>query len=216
MSQLVPRCAIAGALALALAACGTGTPAAPATPTGAPTDTPAASATSSLPEPTVTVSPTAVPIVVPSVTPSTPPAPTSTPAPAATTEVPMPDRPADEPVSPTSASQPSRLTPRPVATRIRRVEPPSGPGEGVTGEVPAELMQRIKQDLAGRTGADPAAMRELIGAFVEWPNSALGCPQPGVEYLQVITPGYRVVLEVGGTTYDYRSDERGFFMLCTP
>lgn len=32
---------------------------------------------------------------------------------------------------------------------------------------------------------------------VEWSDSSLGCPQPGMSYLQVITPGYRVILDVG-------------------
>lgn len=33
---------------------------------------------------------------------------------------------------------------------------------------------------------------------VEWTDSSLGCPQPGMSYLQVITPGYLVILEVDG------------------
>jgi len=33
---------------------------------------------------------------------------------------------------------------------------------------------------------------------VEWSDSSLGCPQPGMSYLQVITPGYLVILNVDG------------------
>lgn len=33
---------------------------------------------------------------------------------------------------------------------------------------------------------------------VEWSDSSLGCPQPGMSYLQVITPGYLVILDVDG------------------
>lgn len=40
----------------------------------------------------------------------------------------------------------------------------------------------------------------------EWRDSALGCPQPGRMYLQVITPGYRVVLEAQGWRYVYHTD----------
>ena len=29
---------------------------------------------------------------------------------------------------------------------------------------------------------------------VQWPDSSLGCPQPGMMYTQIITPGYRVTL----------------------
>ena len=38
-------------------------------------------------------------------------------------------------------------------------------------------------------------------SHMEWPDSSLGCPQPGVEYLQVITPGYRVLLTVETKPY---------------
>ena len=36
---------------------------------------------------------------------------------------------------------------------------------------------------------------------VDWPDSSLGCSQPGKMYLQVITPGFKVVLKAGEETY---------------
>ena len=39
---------------------------------------------------------------------------------------------------------------------------------------------------------------------VDFPDSSLGCPQPGMAYLQVITPGYKVILKADGKTFDYR------------
>lgn len=33
---------------------------------------------------------------------------------------------------------------------------------------------------------------------VEWRDSSIGCPQPGQSYLQVITPGHKITLRVGG------------------
>jgi hypothetical protein len=36
---------------------------------------------------------------------------------------------------------------------------------------------------------------------VDWPNSSLGCPQPGMMYLQVITPGFKVLLKAGAEVY---------------
>jgi hypothetical protein len=32
---------------------------------------------------------------------------------------------------------------------------------------------------------------------MEWRDSSIGCPKPGVAYLDVITPGYKVTLRVG-------------------
>jgi hypothetical protein len=36
---------------------------------------------------------------------------------------------------------------------------------------------------------------------VQWPDSSLGCAQPGAVYMPVVTPGYRVVLEAAGRTH---------------
>jgi hypothetical protein len=36
----------------------------------------------------------------------------------------------------------------------------------------------------------------------EWPSSAIGCPEPGVYYLDVIVPGYLVTLTVDGKAYN--------------
>jgi hypothetical protein len=70
------------------------------------------------------------------------------------------------------------------------------------------------QDLAGRQGLAPEAVRVASVEAVEWPDASLGCPQPGMMYAQVITPGYRVVLEAEGQTYEYHTDEGRFVVLC--
>jgi hypothetical protein len=36
---------------------------------------------------------------------------------------------------------------------------------------------------------------------VDWPDSSVGCPQPGQAYLQVITPGHRISLRHEGKLY---------------
>jgi len=48
---------------------------------------------------------------------------------------------------------------------------------------------------------------ELEG--VEWPDSCLGDAQPDEICLQVITPGYRIVLRAAGEEYVYHTDESG-------
>lgn len=37
-----------------------------------------------------------------------------------------------------------------------------------------------------------------------YPDTSLGCPQPGRAYAQVVTPGYKFLLTFGGIVYDYR------------
>ena len=41
---------------------------------------------------------------------------------------------------------------------------------------------------------------------VEWSDSSLGCPQPDMMYMQVITPGSRITLERGGQQYVVHTD----------
>lgn len=36
---------------------------------------------------------------------------------------------------------------------------------------------------------------------VDWPDSSIGCPQPGQGYLQVITPGHKIALRARGQVY---------------
>jgi hypothetical protein len=39
-----------------------------------------------------------------------------------------------------------------------------------------------------------------------WSDASLGCPQPGMTYQQVVTPGYRITLVVGNDLYVYHTD----------
>lgn len=49
---------------------------------------------------------------------------------------------------------------------------------------------------------------------VTWRDASLGCPEPGMTYIQVLTDGYWVVLEVAGQTYDWRMAQSGTPLLC--
>ena len=48
----------------------------------------------------------------------------------------------------------------------------------------------------------------------EWPDSSLGCPQPGRTYLQVITPGYRVILAAAGQQYELHTNQTTMVTRC--
>jgi hypothetical protein len=68
----------------------------------------------------------------------------------------------------------------------------------------------VTEDLVVRTGAEPI----LVSAeSVEWPDTSLGNPQPGMFYAQVITPGFKIILEAGGAQYEYHTDLAGNFTL---
>ena len=69
-------------------------------------------------------------------------------------------------------------------------------------------------DAAARLGVPVEQLSvERVEAH-EWSSSALGCPQPGFFYAQVITPGYLVVVAGGGRRLEYHTDTRGRAVMC--
>ena len=64
-----------------------------------------------------------------------------------------------------------------------------------------------RQTLAAELGCRPEALGVVGVEPVEWPDSALGCAQPGMMYMQVITPGFRVTLEQAGQRYVLHTDQ---------
>lgn len=116
------------------------------------------------------------------------------------------------PPAPTaSPSLPSPLPTRPLPT-LDQVT--ATPADALVGEVPADLLAKIIADAAQRSGVAATMIVVQKGQATEWSDSSLGCPQPGMAYMQVITPGYQVLLQAGANTYDYRANARGYFLLC--
>ena len=48
-----------------------------------------------------------------------------------------------------------------------------------------------------RLAIDPADIEALSAVLVTWPDASLGCPQPGMQYAQVLTDGSIIELGVG-------------------
>ncbi len=87
---------------------------------------------------------------------------------------------------------------------------------GVQDIVLERLVERAMEDLVQATAAAADEITVVSTEEVEWSDASLGCPEPDTMYAQVITPGYRVVLESGGTTYDYHTgvDPEGPLVQC--
>ena len=96
---------------------------------------------------------------------------------------------------------------------------PSGPLSAAPASTdvsaPADVLDPIVADAATRAGVGPEAVTVTAATAQTWPNGALGCPQPGTAYTQAIVRGWQVIVEAGGTRYDYRSSGPGRFRLCT-
>jgi hypothetical protein len=102
---------------------------------------------------------------------------------------------------------------RPSHSPPARISPdPSAP---VTGEVPAAIVDAARALLADAVGTQAAtAATLLVAEAVTWPDGSMGCPEPGVMYTQQLVPGYRLVFEVDGASYDYRASEGGELRHC--
>lgn len=49
---------------------------------------------------------------------------------------------------------------------------------------------------------------------MQWRDSSLGCPREGMQYLQVITPGYSILLQAGDKQYEFHTDTGTAVVLC--
>jgi hypothetical protein len=126
-------------------------------------------------------------------------------------------QPTDMPVGPdgnTGDDQGGQDMPEPTPTRDDLPERVPGDMPPVTGEAPEDVLSPIIDDVAERTGAEPAEIEVLRSQSITWNDGSLGCPKPGMVYTQALVEGYWVVLSYQGQEFDYRVDERGAFFLC--
>ncbi len=91
---------------------------------------------------------------------------------------------------------------------------PSDVPGGVAAERPAQVASGPEavaiSTVAAQTGLAPDQLNIISSEAVNFSDASLGCPQPGMAYPQVITPGYRVLIEGGGQNFDVRvSGRRG-------
>ena len=129
--------------------------------------------------------------------------------------------PAGAVASPSGSGAPSTdVTPVPDVTAKPGISRAPGlpgspvPGDGDGEGVPPAVVQAAVDDAAARADVDASAVTVVSAESVTWANGALGCPQRGFMYTDVVTPGYRVVVEAGGTRYDYRATTRGDARWC--
>ena len=79
-----------------------------------------------------------------------------------------------------------------------------------TLEIPLDAsIQRLVDiataDLAGRLSIPPSAITLVDATPVVWSDSSLGCPQPGMAYIQVPQDGLLIRLHANGQIYPYHS-----------
>jgi len=76
------------------------------------------------------------------------------------------------------------------------------------------VVELAKEDLARRLELSISEISVISVEAVDWSDTSLGCPQEGMMYAEVITPGFQVVLEAKGQSYEYHTDEDSSVVLC--
>lgn len=80
-------------------------------------------------------------------------------------------------------------------------------------DLPQPVLKAVSE-LARDQHLSPAEVKVVEWKRVEWRDTSLGCPEPGMMYAQVITPGYLVLLQADGRTFEYHTDTTGNVVTC--
>ncbi len=78
--------------------------------------------------------------------------------------------------------------------------PGQGSAEQLT-DVERDAARRAIEALAADLEVEPGQVKVDTIRAVDWPDSSLGCPEPGRAYLTVVTPGHKVSLRVDDRVY---------------
>ena len=116
---------------------------------------------------------------------------------------------------PTSEPAPVKPTPK---SPTQFFPPSQEPALVPAAIVPESLQQKITAlavtNLANRLSVDQSTIEIILIEPLTWPNSALGCPQPGQFYSEVTIPGLRIRLAVASVEVVYHTDLAGTLLLC--
>ncbi len=78
--------------------------------------------------------------------------------------------------------------------------PPAPLGAGMQ-----RLVDMATKSLATKLGIEEADITVAQAEYVTWRDSSIGCPQPDMQYMQVLTNGSRIVLKANNGVYHYHS-----------
>ena len=76
----------------------------------------------------------------------------------------------------------------------------------VNGEALSLQVATAVTDLAEKLDIDEDFVAVKEARFVNWGSSAVGCPRPGMRYMQAIVPGVLLLLEARGRIFRYHGE----------
>lgn len=107
-----------------------------------------------------------------------------------------------------------------IATRIPDLTPEGDiPKVTSTRSTPStsnlqQLIERAREDLAQRLSVSVTQINLVEATEVVWSDSSLGCPRPGLLYMDVLSPGYLILLIVNGKNYEYHASKGSDIFYC--
>ena len=109
------------------------------------------------------------------------------------------------------------------ATETARAEPAAELGtpapqlntSGPTGNetVPEGIEAAARKLLANELEIGEGDFKLDSSDRVGWSDASLGCPQEGMAYAQVITPGYKLIFDLADTSYAVHTNSDGSHMV---
>lgn len=72
-----------------------------------------------------------------------------------------------------------------------------------------EVETKGRKYLSNKLDIDERSFTLVSTESIRWPDASLGCPVEGQMYAKVITPGYKVIFDVGGTNYNVHTNVDG-------
>lgn len=98
-------------------------------------------------------------------------------------------------------------------TTSETTAPPESGGQGGSpaigaGPIDAGLQPFVDKAVAHLADTQAVSASDITvesAQIVQWPDASAGCPQPGMQYAQVITDGSAIRLTIGGANYWYHT-----------
>ena len=79
--------------------------------------------------------------------------------------------------------------------------------------VSQKMVTLVKENLAQKLGIPVEQITLSEVKPVVWRDASLGCPKPAIDYIQVETPGFNILLDAGGQTYNYHTNQSNRFVI---
>lgn len=79
--------------------------------------------------------------------------------------------------------------------------------------VPGEIEAAARKLLADELEVDEGGLKLDSSEIVQWSDASLGCPQEGMGYAQVVTPGHKLVYDLAGTSHAVHTNSDGSHMV---